>query len=116
MGNPVVSFDIGCRDRDRAVGFYRELFDWEDQEANPLSSKVQAHAAKGINGAITALGHEPENYVMIYVEVEDIPATLAKAESLGAQTMIPETEIPEGGWFAWFADLDGNLIGLYRTA
>jgi len=30
--------------------------------------------------------------------------------------VIPETDIPGGGRFAWFSDPDGNLIGLVRPA
>lgn len=114
MGNPVVHFDIGCRDRDRSVAFYTQLFAWEASDYGPLSSKIKACAERGIQGAITALGHEPENYVMIYVEVDDIPTYLAKVEALGGKVLIPETPVPESGHFAWFADLDGNLVGLWK--
>jgi predicted enzyme related to lactoylglutathione lyase len=66
----------------------------------------------GIPGAITALGHEPHNYVMVYIEVDDIPTYLEKIESKGGQTLIPMTEIPGGGYFAWFADPEGSMMGL----
>jgi hypothetical protein len=67
----------------------------------------------GINGHITALGHEPYRYVTVYVQVDDVPAYLKKAESLGGKTLVPPVEIPTGT-FAWFADLDGNTIGLWK--
>jgi hypothetical protein len=67
----------------------------------------------GINGHITALGHEPHHYVTVYVEVDDVAAYLAKAASMGGKTLVPPVEIPTGT-FAWFADLDGNTIGLWK--
>jgi len=66
-----------------------------------------------INGHVTALGHEPHRYVTVYVQVDDVAAALAKAESLGGKTQVPPVEIP-AGTFAWFADPDGNTIGLWK--
>ena len=65
MGAPVVFFDIGCRDKDKTLGFYTELFGWEGSAVNPLSERLVT-GADGIDGAITALRHEPHNYVMVY--------------------------------------------------
>jgi predicted enzyme related to lactoylglutathione lyase len=36
-------------------------------------------------GTSLRIGHEPFNYVTVYVEVDDIPAYLAKAEQLGGK-------------------------------
>lgn len=115
MGNPVVHFEIGGRDKERTRAFFTSLFDWANEPYGPYAVAVKTEAGKGINGHITALGHEPHNYVMIYVEVDDVSAHLAKAESLGGKVVIPETDIPGGGRFAWFSDPDGNLIGLVRA-
>jgi predicted enzyme related to lactoylglutathione lyase len=53
---------------------------------------------------------------MVYVEVDDIPGHLGKAESLGGKTMVPETEVPGQGWFAWLTDPAGNQLGLWKPA
>ncbi len=114
MSRPVVHFDIGCRDREKTNDFYTQLFDWTTSDYGPLSKKIDTGSSEGIQGHLTALGHEPHHYVMIYVEVEDIPRTLEKATALGGEVVIPETEIPGGGHFAWFKDLDGNTLGLHK--
>jgi uncharacterized protein len=67
----------------------------------------------GIPGHITALGHEPHMYTIFYVEVENIAVALAKAESLGGKTLVPPVRIPTGT-FGWFADLEGNTVGLLQ--
>ena len=38
----------------------------------------------------------------------------AKAESLGAKTLVPPITIPGVGIFAWFSDPDANTIGLLQ--
>jgi predicted enzyme related to lactoylglutathione lyase len=38
---------------------------------------------------------------------------LDKAGKLGGKTLVPPVEIPTGT-FAWFADPDGNTIGLWK--
>ena len=113
MSNPVVHFEIGGRDSEKTQKFYTELFGWQTEPAGP-AAMISTGSDEGIQGHITALDHEPFNYVTIYVQVENIQACLDKAESLGGKTLIPPTEVPGMGAFAWFADIDGNTIGLWK--
>ena len=115
MGNPIVHFEIGCTDSEKTQHFYSELFGWTIEQMGP-AGMISTGAETGIPGHITALGHEPHHYVTVYAEVDDIPACLEKAESLGGSTMIPETEVPGQGRFAWLKDVDGNIIGLWKSA
>ncbi|NOT62932.1 MAG: VOC family protein [Acidobacteria bacterium] len=111
-GQPVVHFEIGGRDSAKTQTFYRKLFDWEITQAGPAAN-INTGGAGGINGHITALGHEPFNYVTVYVQVSDAQAYLDKARSLGGKTLVPPVTIPTGK-FAWLADPDGNTIGLLQ--
>lgn len=114
MPNPVVHFEIGCRDSEKAREFYGKLFEWDFTAAGP-ATMIDTKAGVGINGHITALGHEPHHYVTFYVNVDDLQAYLDRAEQLGGKTMILPTEIPGGiGSFAWMQDPDGNVIGLFK--
>jgi uncharacterized protein len=69
----------------------------------------------GIAGHITSLGHEPHHFTHFYVLVDDLQAALDKANALGGKTVVPPVEIPTGA-FAWFADPDGNTVGLFRAS
>ncbi len=109
--NPVVHFEIGGRDSAKTQAFYGKLFDWEIKQAGPAANITAAPG--GIDGHITALGHEPYNYVTVYVQVDDIATYLEKAKALGGKTLIPAVPIPTGK-FAWLADPDGNMIGLLQ--
>lgn len=111
MGQPIVHFEIGCRDRGKTGAFFARLFNWQITDAGPVST---IDTGNGISGHINAMGHEPHHYVTVYVQVDDVQAYLTKAEALGGKTLIPPMEIPTG-FFAWFADPDGNIVGLLQT-
>lgn len=108
---PVVHFEIGCADRDRAVDFYSKLFGWTTEPMGPVV-RVDT-GEKGIGGNITALGYQAFQYTMFYVEVEDLEDTLQQAAKLGGKTMVPPVKIP-AGMFAWMLDPEGNTIGLWQ--
>jgi uncharacterized protein len=74
---------------------------------------IATGATDGINGHITALGHEPHNYVTVYVQVDNIEDYLAKAQKLGGRESVGPIELPTGS-FAWIADPEGTLIGLLK--
>ena len=117
MGKPVVHFEIGCRDLGRTTDFYRNLFDWEIQPPSGLSAAIDTAAGdEGIQGHFTALGHEPHNYVTVYIEVDDVQEYLDKAVELGAKPLLPVLNVPGQGIFTWIADPDGIVIGLWKTA
>jgi predicted enzyme related to lactoylglutathione lyase len=115
MGQPVVHFEIGCRDLQKTGAFYTELFGWSATPAGPASMIDTLSHGQGIQGHFTALGHEPHNFTIFYVQVEDITESLARAESLGGKKLVPPVTIPSGT-FAWFADPEGNTIGLWKPA
>jgi uncharacterized protein len=112
MGQPVVHFEIGCRNRARTEEFFSKLFGWNLASAGP-AAMIDTGAGSGISGHITSLGHESHNYITFYVQVDDLQAYLDKATALGGRMLVPPVEIPTGA-FAWFADPDGNIIGLFR--
>lgn len=112
MSKPVVHFEIGCANTEKAAAFYGSLFGWNTTQMGP-ASMIQTGTQEGIQGHFTALGHEPHHYTIFYVQVEDITAHLSQAEALGGKVMVPKVDIPNYGSFAWFADPEGNTIGLW---
>ncbi len=112
MSHPVVHFEIGCRNSEETQKFYKNLFSWEMQPYGP--SALISPEGNGIGGHIASLGHEPHNYVTFYVQVDDLQEYLDKAAKLGGKTIVPPTPVPGLGHFAWFADLEGTVIGLWK--
>jgi len=113
MAHPVVHFEIGCRDRAKADEFYSKLFGWRMEQAGP-ASMIETGSEGGIGSHITALGHEPHHYVTFCVQVEELQAYLDRAQALGGKTLVPPVVVPGRGHFAWMADPDPNLIGLWK--
>jgi predicted enzyme related to lactoylglutathione lyase len=48
----------------------------------------------------------------IYVTVDDVDATAKLAEQMGAETIVPPTDIPNVGRFCTFQDPQGALISI----
>jgi len=115
IGNPVVHFELGCKDLDKTTAFYTELFGWTPTPA-PMSSLLNTNSQEGIQGHITSLGHEPHNYVTFYIQVEDIKDSLAKIEGAGGKKLIGPVTLPDNKQFAWFTDPEGNVVGLVTKA
>jgi predicted enzyme related to lactoylglutathione lyase len=121
MGQPVVHFEIIGTDGKRLQDYYSELFGWEIDADNPMNYGMVAREGNvssegvGIGGGV---GTGPEGYgghVMFYIEVPDVEAALAKAESLGGlRVMGPET-IMDQIEMGHFTDPEGHLIGVVRN-
>jgi hypothetical protein len=112
MGCPVTHFEIGCRDREKTGAFYSTLFGWRTEPYGPRAPHLQTDSDRGIGGQLTALGHEPHNYVMMYVEVADVGRAIEKAKELGGRAIVGPIALPTGGQFAWIADPEGTMVGL----
>ena len=113
----IVHVEIPAFDPGKAGTFYADLFNWKIQ----VDQSFDYHMFQpdpGPGGGFVKVGEQPPykpGEVLIYVSTDDINATLAKAESLGAKTLVPKTEIPQTGWFAFFSDPTGNRIGLFTA-
>ncbi|MFO0839474.1 MAG: VOC family protein [Phycisphaerae bacterium] len=120
MPAPVVHFEIGCQNIQTTRQFYGNLFGWEYMPGAPNMAMIgnlgpfAPNKTEGIGGHLNSLGHPPHQYVTVYVQVEDIEATLEKAAKLGGSTLVPKQEVPGMGWFAWFKDPEGNCLGLWK--
>ncbi len=117
MGNPVVHFDLTGPEAELTAKFYGELFGWHIQSVPVPQGTyhlIDTHAGKGINGGIMQTSEGQQPFATVYAEVDDIRATLDKAEKLGAKTVVPVTAM-EMVTFALFTDPDGNVIGLVQS-
>lgn len=110
MKNHLCHFEIGCRDRVKAGEFYSRMFDWTLQD-EPAATRLRTGGDVG--GHITSLGHEPHNYTIFYVMVDDVALALEKAVNLGGKKLVGPVQLPHDTEFGWFADPEGNTIGVY---
>jgi uncharacterized protein len=122
MGQPVVHFEIIGTDPEKLRGYYTQLFGWEFDADNPMNyGAVQRDGntnADGI-GIGGGIGQGPEGYeghVTFYIEVSDVEAALAKAESLGGSRMMGPEKVMEGVEIGLFNDPEGHTVGVVKTA
>ena len=112
---PVVHFEILGKDGEALKKFYSDLFDWKINDDNPMKYGLVEAAGEGsIGGGIGGAEEGQPGHVTFYLGVTDINATLAKIESAGGKTILPETEIPNMVTFALFSDPQGNTVGLVK--
>ena len=117
MGNPVVQWQIVAKDPEAVTRFYGSLFGWKDQTSNALGYReVDTQSARGINGGVWPSPPEGHNLVQLFVEVDDLDAYVAKASKLGAQIIVPASELPDGDGLAIVLDPAGLSCGLYRPS
>jgi len=107
MAHPVINFEIGGRDETRLSDFYSRLFGWDIQAAGPGYRLVPPQDG-GIGGGLMKVRDAMQPYVTFYVQVEDLQASLDRAEELGGKRVVEPTDIPGVGAFALFQDLDGK--------
>jgi uncharacterized protein len=111
MAHPVIHAEIRSADPDATRAFFSELFGWTYTDgAFPGYSFVDTGAEGAIPTAIGPLQGGADT-VLFFVGVEDVQATLAKAEQLGGKVIQPAQEVP-GVTFGVFADAQGHIVGV----
>jgi predicted enzyme related to lactoylglutathione lyase len=121
----VVHFEIPADDQERARNFYQEAFGWK---INPLPelnyntvTTTPTDEATGrpsepgaINGGL--MGREGQlTTPVITVDVPDIDAALKTVEQLGGSVVMPKDTVPDMGFYAYFKDTEGNIMGLWEN-
>ena len=111
MAHPVIHAEIRSQDPNATRAFFTELFGWTYSDgAFPGYTFVDP----GVEGALpTAIGplQGGDDAVLFFVGVEDVEATLARAEELGGTIVQPAQQVP-GVTFGVFADAQGHLVGV----
>ena len=120
MGQPVVHFEVIGGDGEKLRSYYSELFGWEfGDPIGPTNYSVVTRDGNtnadgvGIGGGIGAAPEGYDGHVTFYVEVDDVEAALAQAESLGGKRVMgPMTMDEPPLTLGQFTDTEGHVIGL----
>ena len=117
MANPVVHFEVVGKDAGALRSFYGEAFSWNLQDV--MEGQYYMVETGGEGGIAGGVGADPQGgagHVMFYVQVDDPAAALEKIKSLGGSTVSEPMDIPNGPTIAHFADPEGHVIGLVKSA
>lgn len=120
MMEPRISIvTVACRDLDRAVAFYEGMglrrhagitdgvaFFQMGGVILGLFPRKDAEADAGV-----AFGSEPSTIYLAYNtrSEAEVDAVLARAETAGGRIVKPAQKAFWGGWYGYFADVDGNI-------
>jgi predicted enzyme related to lactoylglutathione lyase len=125
MSGRVVHFEIPADDVPRAQAFYREAFGWAMNSmpdmgytmvgTTPTDDRGTPTEPGSINGGMLAR-QEPISGPVIIVDVDDIDGALKRIEDLGGKVLRDKRPVADMGFAAYFADSEGNVIGLWQGA
>jgi uncharacterized protein len=122
MGQPVVHFEIVGTDAEKLHSYYSELFGWDIDSSNEMKYGVIQREGNttadgvGIGGGIAQAPEGYPGHVTFYVEVPNVEASLAQAESLGGTRMMGPDEVMEGLVIGLFTDPEGHTIGVIQSS
>ena len=125
----VVHFELGVDDLARAKNFYSSVFGWKldttdmpggGQYTGIITTDVDPQTMQptepgAINGGMVPRGEAVTPAPVVTIGVDAIDDALAQVESAGGKTVTPRTEIPGMGSYAYFTDLEGNVMGLWES-
>jgi uncharacterized protein len=121
MGQPVVHFEVIAKDAEKMKRYYEQLFGWKIDSDNPVGYGIVEREANtnasgvGIGGGIGAAPDGYSGHTTFYVEVPDVEAALAKAETLGGTRMMGPEQVMDGVEIGLFNDPEGHTVGVVRA-
>lgn len=112
MAHPVVHAEIRSEDPDATRRFFADLFGWKvaSEGAFPGYTFIDTGVE---GGTYVAIGprQAAADEVLFFVAVDDVAATLERAQELGGTVIQSEQKVP-GTAFGVFADAQGHRIGV----
>jgi uncharacterized protein len=114
MAGKVVHIEIKAADNDRATSFYRDLFGWQFGESAMPDMDYRMAQLGDEMGVASFPSEEAGSGYLVYVDTDDIDASVAKARKLGGEAG-DKMPIPHVGWFSHCKDTEGNTFGLFQS-
>lgn len=122
--NSVVHFEVPFDNKERATLFYSEIFGWKINDMPEIDYTGVMTTATGenmmpttpgaINGALVQRT-ATESAPVITIGVDSIDAFLPRIEANGGKIVVAKGEVPDMGYYAYFTDTEGNVIGLWQN-
>ncbi len=111
MAGRLVHFEFPADDTARAREFWSSLFGWSFRG---YEGPIEYHTTEGTEpGGGIYPSQEGERGPIVYFDVDDIDAAVARVRDLGGKAD-DKQPIPGIGWFARAEDTEGNRFSLYQ--
>ena len=111
---PVTWFEVHTPDPDRARSFYGDVFGWDFQSVMPGYDMISLGERAPIGGGIASTGPEHRPMAVFNVQVEDVRETCERITEAGGTVVAEPQETEDGLAFAYVADLDGSVFGVWK--
>jgi hypothetical protein len=112
-GPMICHWEIQSQTPETLQAFYSDVFGWKIDASNPMNYGMvsSGRGSGGIDGGIGGTGGTPGSRVLVYANVPEINATLAKIAERGGRTLMPRTDVGPV-IMALYADPEGNVMGI----
>jgi hypothetical protein len=112
MAHPVVHVEIRSEDPDATRQFFADLLEWKVASEGGFPGYTFMDTG-GEGAPYTAISprQAAEDEVLFFVAVDDVDATLNRAQELGGTIVQPAQHVP-GTSFGVFADPQGHRVGV----
>ena len=113
--NTLVWNELMTHNVDGAKAFYSSVFGWtyEVDESGYVAISQDDRLQAGMMQITESMGEMPPNWG-IYFLVEDIEATVAKAQELGGNVLVPPTPAGQMGVFSVLQDPQGAVFSVIK--
>jgi len=99
MGHKIVHVELSANDRKALSKFYADVFGWEIEHVDQLNYTT-FKAGDGVGGGFNPVTDQtPAGTVTVYIETDDVTASLKDVQKAGGTILVPEAEIPGMGKF-----------------
>ena len=117
--NIVAHVEVPVIDLDRAIRFYRAVFDVSFAEIAAIHDSRMAYFPfdENSSGASAALAEGPayvptRDGAIVYFSVADVDDVIAKALAVGGELLFPKTAVNDALFVAEISDSEGNRIAI----
>lgn len=111
--NDVSHWQMVTADPDGLARFYAAVFGWAVSDANAMGYReVRTHDGGAVAGGIWPAPPGSPELTQLFVQVEDIDATLASIDQAGGRVLMPLQQLPDGDAMAMALDPAGRPFGL----
>lgn len=127
--DPIVHFELPVNDLEKARGFYGDIFGWKLTDwpmpdgskyigvhTTPINEETRMPLEPGaINGGIMERNEHAEAPIFA-IKVASIDERMEQVKAAGGKEVMPKVDMMGMGFYAYFSDPAGNVVGLWEDA
>lgn len=115
MSHRIVHVELSAADVDALAGFYETVFGWQIQKFPEMDYTSFSSGEGGPDGGFLRTSDtNAAGTTVIYIETDDVEASLAKIEAHGGKALMKPATIPGVGIYAHCIDPSGNRLALLK--